>query len=177
MLEEQGKLKVEDEITKYIPDHPTLGKAITIHHLLNHTSGIKSYTSMDSFMPLARTDMTPTEIIDKFKNAGNVSVGKEVDKAPPSEKMAITLEPEVLAQYIGKYQLQPGFVIEVTTKDNQIFAQATGQPQIELFPEDEDTFFLKVVPASVDFNKDENGSIISLTLHQGGQDMEGKKIN
>ena len=84
---------------------------------------------MDSFMPLAITDMTPTEIIDRFKNARNVSVGKEVDKAPPSEKMAITLEPEVLTQYIGKYQLQPGFVIEVTTKDNQIFAQATGQPQ------------------------------------------------
>jgi CubicO group peptidase (beta-lactamase class C family) len=68
ILVEQGKLKIEDEITKYIPDYPTLGKTITIHHLLNHTSGIKSYTSMDSFMKLARTDMTPIEIIEKFKN-------------------------------------------------------------------------------------------------------------
>lgn len=454
MLEEQGKLKVEDEITKYIPDYPTLGKTITIHQLLNHTSGIKSYTSMDNFMPLARTDMTPTEIIDKFKNepmdfdpgekflynnsgyillghiievvsgksyadfiqehifdkvgmtssyygsmkklipnrakgyqdqngfvnadylsltlpyaagsimstvddllkwqnaisantlikrsslekaingstlnngekipygygwgkgningspsiehgggifgyttngiflpeeniyiiglsncdcenvgnvtnqiaaialgkpypneknaitlseeelkkwvgayqfedgairfitledaqlisqrqdsekfklypmstthfifeggsisyeftkkenlrearftnSGNVSVGKEVEKSPPAEKMSITLAPEVLTHYIGKYELQPSFIIEVTTKDNQIFAQATGQPQFELFAEDEDSFFLKVVVASVYFNKDENGNVISLTLHQGGQNLEGKKI-
>lgn len=68
MLLEQGKLNLEDEITKYIPDYPTNGKTITIHHLLNHTSGIKSYTSMGSFMSTAATDKTPTEIIDVFKN-------------------------------------------------------------------------------------------------------------
>ncbi len=68
ILEEQGKLNLQDEITKFIPDYPTQGKIITIHQLLNHTSGIKSYTNMASFMTLARTDMTPTELIDKFKN-------------------------------------------------------------------------------------------------------------
>ena len=66
MLEEQGKLKLDDEITKYIPDYPTLGKTITIHNLLNHTSGIKSYTGMQSFRELARSDMSPTELIDVF---------------------------------------------------------------------------------------------------------------
>ncbi|NQX85744.1 MAG: serine hydrolase [Flavobacteriaceae bacterium] len=68
MLEEQGKLKIEDDITKFIPDYPTLGKTITIHHLLNHTSGIKSYTGMKSFREKARLDMTPVELIDVFKN-------------------------------------------------------------------------------------------------------------
>jgi CubicO group peptidase (beta-lactamase class C family) len=68
MLEEQGKLSVEDEITKFIPDYPTQDKTITVHHLLNHTSGIKSYTNMPSFMEFARTDMTPTVLMDRFKN-------------------------------------------------------------------------------------------------------------
>ncbi|MDY8137879.1 serine hydrolase [Aquimarina sp. 2201CG5-10] len=67
MLLEQGKLTIEDEITKYIPDYPTHGKKITIHHLLNHTSGIKSYTSMN-LSEIAAKDMTPTELIDYFKN-------------------------------------------------------------------------------------------------------------
>lgn len=35
---------------------------------------------------------------------------------------------------------------------------------------------IKVVEASVDFNKDTTGKIISLTLHQGGRDIEGQKI-
>jgi CubicO group peptidase (beta-lactamase class C family) len=68
MLEEQGQLGLNDNITKYIPDYPTQGKTITVHQLLNHTSGIQSYTGMASFRTLARTDMTPTELIDKFKN-------------------------------------------------------------------------------------------------------------
>ncbi|WP_053972410.1 serine hydrolase [Mangrovimonas sp. ST2L15] len=68
MLKEQGKLKLEDDITKFLPDYPTHGKSITIHHLLNHTSGIKSYTDMPSFIQEARTDFTPQELIDTFKN-------------------------------------------------------------------------------------------------------------
>ena len=44
MLMEEGKLNLDDEITKFIPDYPTNGHKITVHHLLTHTSGIKSYT-------------------------------------------------------------------------------------------------------------------------------------
>lgn len=68
MLEEQGKLSLNDPITKFIPDYPTLGKTITVHHLLNHTSGIKSYTGMDNFVEAARIDKTLDELIDYFKN-------------------------------------------------------------------------------------------------------------
>ncbi len=68
MLEEQGKLKVTDTITKYIPDYPMGTQAITIHHLLNHTSGIKSYTSMPGLLNFAKKDVTPTKLINYFKN-------------------------------------------------------------------------------------------------------------
>ncbi|MBG6129513.1 CubicO group peptidase (beta-lactamase class C family) [Aquimarina sp. EL_43] len=68
MLEEKGKLRVKDEIIKYIPNYPTKGKGITIHHLLNHTSGIKNSTPSGNQSLIARTDMTSTELIDYFKN-------------------------------------------------------------------------------------------------------------
>jgi CubicO group peptidase (beta-lactamase class C family) len=67
-LVEEGKLSVTDDIKKYLPNYPTHGHKITIHHLLNHTSGIKSYTSMTDWPPLMRKDMTPAELIDLFKN-------------------------------------------------------------------------------------------------------------
>jgi CubicO group peptidase (beta-lactamase class C family) len=67
-LVEEGKLSVTDDIKKYLPDYPTHGHKITIHHLLNHTSGIKSYTSMPDWPPLMRKDMTLKELIDFFKN-------------------------------------------------------------------------------------------------------------
>lgn len=68
MLEEQGKLSLDEPITKFIPDYPTQGKTITVHHLLNHTSGIKSYTSIGDLRQVARQDKTLDELIDYFKN-------------------------------------------------------------------------------------------------------------
>lgn len=67
-LMEQGKLSLDDEITRFIPDYPTQGHKITIHHLLNHTSGIKSYTSMPKFREVRQIDRSPMEIIDFFKD-------------------------------------------------------------------------------------------------------------
>jgi CubicO group peptidase (beta-lactamase class C family) len=54
MLVEQGKIKLDDDITKFIPDYPTNGNVITIHHLLTHTSGIKDFTSMKAIKNIAR---------------------------------------------------------------------------------------------------------------------------
>lgn len=68
MLVEQGKLKLDDDITKYIPDYPTCGNKITIHHLLTHTSGIKSFTRMKTINDIAKKNLTPAELIDFFKD-------------------------------------------------------------------------------------------------------------
>ncbi len=111
-----------------------------------------------------------------FNTNGQTVIGKETDKAPPTEKVSISLAPKELIKYIGKYELAPGAVIQVTTKENQIFAQLTGQPQFEIFPEQEDIFFLKVVAAELVFDKDESGNITGVTLNQGGRQMPAKKI-
>jgi len=68
MLMEQGKLSLEDDLVKFLPDYPTAGNRITIRNLLNHTSGIKDYTNMPEWLPLLRKDMSPSELIDIFKN-------------------------------------------------------------------------------------------------------------
>ena len=112
-----------------------------------------------------------------FENGGNIAIGIETNKEPEPDKVSIIVEGSILNNYTGRYELQPGFVIEITTKENQIFAQLTGQPQFEIFAETEVTFFFKVVPASLDFNKSDKDEVTSLTLHQGGQNMEAKKID
>lgn len=68
-LMEEGKISLQDDITKYIEDYPTHGHKITIEHLLTHTSGIKSMTSLKKWDKEARKkDFTPEEMIDWFKN-------------------------------------------------------------------------------------------------------------
>ncbi|AOW21081.1 serine hydrolase [Urechidicola croceus] len=88
----------------------------------------------------------------------------------------VSVSAEILKTYEGKYQLGPDFFITITSKGQQLFGLPTGQAQAELFPKSNTEFYLKVVPASVIFYKDDAGKVESLTLFQGGLEMPGKKI-
>lgn len=68
MLADQGKLALNDPITRFFPDYPTGGKVITIEHLLTHTSGIASYTSKPDYVATMAKDLTVAQMIDGFKN-------------------------------------------------------------------------------------------------------------
>jgi CubicO group peptidase (beta-lactamase class C family) len=46
LLEKQGKLSINDDVRKYIPELPDYGNKITILHLLNHTSGLRDYLTL-----------------------------------------------------------------------------------------------------------------------------------
>lgn len=50
-LIDQGKISLDDPITKFFPDYPTNGNIVTVHHLLNHTSGTKTYTLNNAELP------------------------------------------------------------------------------------------------------------------------------
>src|SRR5678815_3594034 len=49
-LVEQGKVGLDESITKYLPTYNTQGRLITVRNLLTHTSGIKSYTEIAKLM-------------------------------------------------------------------------------------------------------------------------------
>ena len=80
----------------------------------------------------------------------------------------------ILESYVGKYELKPGFILTVTKEGSQLKAQPTGQPAADIFPKSETEFYLKVVPAQITFNKNNAGKVESLTLFQGGQELNGK---
>lgn len=68
MLADEGKLALNDPITRFFPDYPTQGKVITVEHLLTHTSGIVSYTGKPNYGQNMAKDFTVAEMIDGFKN-------------------------------------------------------------------------------------------------------------
>lgn len=68
LLVEEKKLSLDDPITRFLPDYPVGEHKITIRHLLQHTSGIKSFTSLPSYRKQIRTDTSHEEIINRFKD-------------------------------------------------------------------------------------------------------------
>jgi hypothetical protein len=91
------------------------------------------------------------------------------------EKEVIVPE-DILKTYIGRYELNPGFILTVTKEGNQMKVQATGQPIFDIFPASNEKFYLKAIVAQIVFNKGGNGEIESFTLFQGGQEMICKKL-
>ena len=88
----------------------------------------------------------------------------------------VTVDPATLETYVGDYQLTPSFIITVTLEEGHLMAQATGQQKFEIFPKSETAFYYKVVDAQITFNRNDAGAVESLTLHQGGQNVPGRKI-
>ena len=80
-----------------------------------------------------------------------------------------------LEQYVGLYEIQPEFKIAITKEGKQLFAQATGQDRFEIYPENDTVFYPTIVEAKIAFQLGK-GTVESLTLFQGGQEMLGKKI-
>jgi len=67
-LVEQGKLSLDDTLDKMLPEFPATGP-VTLRHILNHTSGIWSYTQDGAFMKReASLELTPAELVATFKD-------------------------------------------------------------------------------------------------------------
>jgi D-alanyl-D-alanine carboxypeptidase len=94
MLQEEGKLSINDKITKYFPQYPGWNE-ITLKHLLQHTSGIKDLTETEPFKSNQGKDFTPQEVIQtiarepldfepgqkaKYSNTGCIILGLVIEK-------------------------------------------------------------------------------------------------
>jgi CubicO group peptidase (beta-lactamase class C family) len=92
------------------------------------------------------------------------------------ERTEVEVAEEILATYVGEYEIREGLTLVVTLENGGLVAQATGQPRVQLFAESETEFFLKVTDAQVTFTKDESGAVDGLILHQGGEDTPGRRV-
>jgi CubicO group peptidase (beta-lactamase class C family) len=68
LLEERGKLKVEDAVKKYLPEAPAAWDKITIYNLLTHTSGIPNFTSFPEYPKLEPFPITTEKLVAVFRD-------------------------------------------------------------------------------------------------------------
>jgi CubicO group peptidase (beta-lactamase class C family) len=68
LLEERGKLKVNDPVKTYWPDAPPAWEKITIFHVLTHTSGIPSFTSFADYPKLEPFPTTAEQLVARFRD-------------------------------------------------------------------------------------------------------------
>ena len=94
---------------------------------------------------------------------------------PPQRRVEVPVSADVLETYVGFYPLSPEFALTVTVENGNLWVQATGQDNYQVFPESETEFFYTVVDAQLTFTKDDAGEVAGLILHQGGRNTPAPK--
>lgn len=97
-----------------------------------------------------------------------------------STQNAETLLPKDAARkYFGVYEFNPDFKVKVFSETtNKLFIQRIGDPQkFQVFLKQSNLFFLKDMPAELEFIKSANGNYETLLLHQDGKEMKATRIS
>lgn len=110
----------------------------------------------------------------RFVNRSGEEQLTRSDKPIPV-RTEIPLHAAELQHYVGAYELAEGFTLTFRAEGDRFFAQATRQPELELFGEGPHAFFLKAIDARIEFYPEADGSVKRMKLFQGGE-MEGRRI-
>jgi CubicO group peptidase (beta-lactamase class C family) len=94
----------------------------------------------------------------------------------PEEKTIYRLDSSVYAQYVGKYEINPEYVLDVAHEDYYLVVTPSGQAPTRFFAQGLSLFFSTDPYVVIRFEKDDEGRVTGLILRQRGQSTPAKKI-
>jgi D-alanyl-D-alanine-carboxypeptidase/D-alanyl-D-alanine-endopeptidase len=142
-----------------------------------HNGGTGGYHTFIGFDPANnRGAIVLSNQVTSIDDIGFHLLDSRAPIAPaPKHRTEISLPPSVLDAYVGVYQLAPAFSVTITHEGNGLYAQATGQPRLQLFAEAPNEFFFKEVDAQITFERDASGKVTRMILHQNGMNIPGPR--
>jgi len=105
-----------------------------------------------------------------------VSAAYEWPHFQPEEKTLYRLDSSVYAQYVGKYEINPEYVLDVAHEDYYLVITPTGQAPTRFFAQGLSVFFSTDPYIVIRFEKDDEGRVTGLIMRQRGQSTQAKKI-
>jgi CubicO group peptidase (beta-lactamase class C family) len=152
------------------------------HKVIDHNGGIEGFNTMLAYYPedkltvVALANLAPSAPGPIVSQLAILAQGGTVTLQ--TERKEITVDPAVLARYVGVYRMAAGGDMLITLEGSQLSGQLTGQGALPLFPESETMFFPKVVNAQIEFPATgPQQKAAQLTLHQNGRDMVGTRLD
>jgi len=167
--------KIEIGLAWFI--NSTDGREIALHD--GGTTGFCSFAGYD-----AKERIGVVVLSNTLSNVDDIGFHLLNPKAPlrnpepPKQRTEIPIDPKLLDNYTGRYQLEPNRILEITREGNRLFAQAFGQvngqpiagPKFEVFAENEKNFFVKVTGSQITFETGPEGRATSLIMHRAGRE-------
>jgi D-alanyl-D-alanine-carboxypeptidase/D-alanyl-D-alanine-endopeptidase len=136
------------------------------------TGGYRSYLGFTADRQHGVIILSNTAV--DLDDLGFATLNPRVPLAPAYK--AIVLPNASLDEYVGTYKLADKFLLKMFRVGDGMFAQATGQGPIPVFPSAPNEFFAKAVRASASFTRNADGVVTGLVLHQNG-DRPASKLS
>jgi CubicO group peptidase (beta-lactamase class C family) len=154
--------------------------AVNGHSMIEHSGDIDGFDTDLAFYP---DDKLTIVVLSNLNGSAPRQITGKIASVIHGEKVTLLsdlkevhVSRDILAKYVGTYQLAPNFNIVISLEGDQLIAQGTGQPRYPLYAESETRFFVKDLEApEIEFTRDQKGEATSLTIHQGGHDMPGPR--
>ena len=132
-------------------------------------------------MKLLRTQNAPNRKVSSSgtsRRKRNLSSSEVQVAGDAPERTEIQIDPKLLDNYTGRYQLEPNRILEITRDGDRLFAQGFGQvngqpiggPKFEVFAESEKNFFVKQTGSQITFETGPDGRATSLVMHRAGRE-------
>jgi CubicO group peptidase (beta-lactamase class C family) len=152
------------------------GKSIIWHN--GGTGGFRTFMGFD---PETRVGVVA---LSNVSNAEGVDdIGRHLLNASfplanfdKKERKAVPVDTKLFDGYVGRYEIAPKIIVNVTRDGDHLYGQATGQGRFEIFPESEKEYFAKVTDLQVSFHTGADGKVTELVIHQGGADTTCKRL-
>jgi len=144
--------------------------------LLWHNGGTGGFRSFLAFNEQAQQSVV---VLSNAENPVDDIGFHILDSAYPLSRFdykEIELDANILEAYVGDYKLSSRLTLSVFMEGGGLVTQASGQEKVEIFPETAKFFFVKEFDAQLTFEKNEQGAITGLTLHQHGRKTFAPKI-
>lgn len=140
-----------------------------------YPKGFNTYDSLgEAYMVSGNNELAALNYKKSLElNAQNTNATEMLKRL---ESKPVAVDAKTYDAYPGEYEVSPTFMVKIFKEGDKLMTQATGQPAIELFPQSEDKFYLKVVSATVTFTRDDKGAVSGLIIRQSGRDMPAKKV-
>jgi D-alanyl-D-alanine-carboxypeptidase/D-alanyl-D-alanine-endopeptidase len=143
--------------------------------LLSHGGGTGGFSTFIGFDPERRTGAV------MLTNTGDFDddlVADFLARGAPADFPEVPVAREVLARYVGEYQVQPGRTMYICADDDgTITLQAGGNVRFRMYAESDSTFFLKRAPWRVRFTRDAAGAVGGLVLDVGGTQQTARRVS
>jgi CubicO group peptidase (beta-lactamase class C family) len=150
------------------------------HRRVMHGGGINGFSAMIVRLPEPR--MTAI-VLSNNDSASASNVARDIMAIyyghtydVPAPPVVVKVDPRILDQYVGEYELKPGATLTITREGAGLGVQPTGGRKVEAVPTSETRFVVQAPPVTLTFVRDAAGTVTHVVFVQGGNSTQAKKI-